>query len=291
MIPLIGDWIKFFGGVKIMKKNLSVALAILLILTLTGCIKTPADTDTDNINQNTTASTQPTTTSNADNTTNQAIQTPDNSVNSPTEAPLSKAEIISTYINAAKKTTDSVVSVQNISLNSITINDGSGFANSIINMVKPIISGVVSANSTEFSGITGGYENMAESDVKFAEIKTNGTTKSLKLTMNEQTDTVNTDINSGSVGHAISVIGDLSSVMGQLSDSGLPLEISDENISMTYKNAYVNVTIDENGNIINGTWCYTVTINLTNFTVAGSTVDKTSVEILNTITFNNGFAE
>ncbi len=273
-----------------MIKILSVVFWILIILTFSGCKSTPADSNTDNAHQITTASTQSTASNNADNTTNQAIQTPDNT-SSQVEAPLSKVEIINTYINAAKMTTSSVVSVQKISLNDIIINDGSGFANSIIKMVKPVISTVVSANSTEFNGITGGYANMSESDVKTAELKTNGTKKSLKLTMNEQTDTVNTDINSGSVGHAISVIGDLSSVMGQLSDSGLPLEISDENISMTYKNAYVNVTIDESGKIINGTWFYTVTINLTDFSVAGSTVDKTSVEILNTITFNNGFTE
>ena len=273
-----------------MKKILSVVFSVIIILTLTGCKKTQDNTNTEASNQNITT-TQPTTANNIENTTNSAIQTPDNTVNTPSETPLSKAEIINTYINAAKKTTSSVISVQEISLNDIIINDGSGFANGIIKMVKPVISTVVSANSTEFNGITGGYENMTESDVKSAEIKTNGTKKSLKLTMNDQTDTLNTDINSGSVGHAISVIGDLSSVMGQLSDSGLPLEISDENISMTYKNAYVNVNIDENGNIINGTWCYTVTINLTNFSVAGSTVDKTSVEILNTITFNNGFTE
>lgn len=208
-----------------------------------------------------------------------------------TVAELSKAEIIDKYKNAAYKSSANIKSVQNITLNDIVINDGTGFANSVIGVVKPIISKVVSGNSTEFDGVTGGYSELSESDVKTASASKSGENTIIKLEMNEQTDSGEMHEKSGSVGHAISVIGDLSTVMGQLSDSGLPVEIANDNVSATYVNPLVNITMDNDGNIINGTWSYTVTIILTDFKVAGSTVDKTAVTIENVITYNGGFSE
>ncbi len=200
-----------------------------------------------------------------------------------------KSDIVEAYKNAASKSTANITSVQNIALNDIVINDGTGMANSVISIVKPIISKVVSGNSTEFDGITGGYSDLCEADVKTASVSMSGENTVIKLEMNEQTDSGEMSEKSGSVGHAISVIGDLSTVMSQLSDSGLPVEIDNKNVSATYVNPKVNITIDKDGNIINGTWSYTVTITLKNFKVAGSTVNKTAVTIGNVITYNGGF--
>ncbi len=283
-----------------MKKYISVLITFLLLIMMTACdIKdgTPvAENTTTNINQDVTTTQlyaytetdfNDTTTSYVSQITTElttVVKKPDISL-------LSVAEIIDMYKNAAAKSDKNITSVQNITLDNIIINDGTGMANSVIGMVKPIISKVVSSNSTEFEGITGGYTKLTTEDVQEATAVTNGDNTVIKLKMKEQTDKGQMSDNSGSVGHAIFVIGDLSTVMGQLSDSGFPVEIENENVSATYINPNVIVTIDKDGNIINGTWSYTVTIVLENFKVAGSTVDKTAVTIENVITYNGGTVE
>ena len=197
--------------------------------------------------------------------------------------------IIDAYKKAASQSSSNVKSEQKISLTDISFGDEK--VNSVVKLIKPIISTVVSGNSTEFDGITGGYHNLVASDINTAEAYKKNSDTIIKIKSNEQTDISVTDINSGTVGHLISVVGDISSVLNQLSDSGLPIEIKKENISMVYTNPCANVTIDENGNIKNGTWSYTVTINLKDFTVTGSSVGNATVTIENVITVNGGFAE
>ena len=204
-----------------------------------------------------------------------------------TQRQLTNAEIIDIYKTAAVKSSSSVKSVQIITLDDISIGGG-GAVNSIIKMIKPVINKVVESNSTKFDGITGGYNMLTEADVASLSINTDGDNKIIKMTMKEQIDKGTVDANSGTVGHAISVIADLSGVFGQLQDSGLPVEISEENMTMTYKNAEVNVVIDSNGNIVKGTWVYVVTLSLENFKVAGSNVENTTVLIRNLITVNGG---
>ena len=205
-----------------------------------------------------------------------------------TQKQLTNAEIIDIYKTAAAKSHGSVKSVQTITLDDITIGGG-GAVNSIIKMIKPVINKVVESNSTEFDGITGGYNMLTVADISSISADTQGDNKIIKITLKEQTDKGTVDANSGTVGHAVSVIADLSGVFGQLQDSGMPVEISEENMTMTYRNAEVNVVIDANGNIIKGTWGYVVTLSLENFKVAGSNVANTTVVIRNSITVNGGF--
>ena len=208
-----------------------------------------------------------------------------------TEKNWTDALIINTYKASASKTTASVVSTQTISLDSISINNGEGAINSMLKLVKPVISKVVESNSTEFDGITGGFENLNISDIENAKAYQKNNNTIIKITLKQQTDGIGNDKNNGTVGHGISVIGDISVVLNQLTDAGLPMEIDDNNILMTYTEPEISVVIDNNGNIINGTWKYKVQLDMTDFTVAGSKVEKTSVVIKNVITINGGFSE
>ena len=269
-----------------MKRFLVVICILIFLISSTSCSKKEEE-------QQNISDTATTTTVNSEiikeeyNNFSQIVSDNDNEVNDVSSWTVT--DIISCYKSAAAISTSNITSVQNIALNNIVINDGTGMANSIIKMVQPIISKIVSGNSTEFSGITGGYTDLCEDDIKKASAVANGENIIVRLEMNEQTDIGEMNENGGSVGHAIFVIGDLSTVMGQLSEKGLPLEIESKNVSTYYKNAVVNVTIDKNGNILNGTWSYTVTISMKDFKVAGSTVDKTEVTIDNVITYNGGF--
>ena len=280
-----------------MKKYIAIIITVFLLLSITACNKkddtpvsesTTVSTITESTTQESVSFTEAITSPASNSATTVYTETTTlNAADNKNDASLmSTSEIIELYKRAASKSDSKIKSVQNISLNDIKINDGTGMANSVIKMVKPIISTVVSGNSTEFDGITGGYSQLTVNDIQEASTSNSGDNIVVKLKMKDQTDKGQMSEAEGSVGHAIFVIGDLSTVMGQLSDSGLPVEIQNENVSATYVDAVVNVTIDKDGNIINGTWKYIVTIGLENFKVAGSTVDRTEVTIENVITYN-----
>lgn len=280
-----------------MKKYIAIIITVFLLLSITACNKkddtpvsesTTVSTITESTTQESVSFTEAITSPASNSATTVYTETTTlNAADNKNDASLmSTSEIIELYKRAASKSDSKIKSVQNISLNDIKINDGTGMANSVIKMVKPIISTVVSGNSTEFDGITGGYSQLTVNDIQEASASNSGDNIVVKLKIKDQTDKGQMSEAVGSVGHAIFVIGDLSTVMGQLSDSGLPVEIQNENVSATYVDAVVDVTIDKDGNIINGTWKYIVTIGLENFKVAGSTVDRTEVTIENVITYN-----
>lgn len=199
----------------------------------------------------------------------------------------SAAHMIEMYKKAAAKSNGTAKSEQVITLVDISINNGK--YESALKIVKPIMSKLLANNSTETDGITGGYQNLVESDV--AQIKSYkvGNNTAIEMTLREQTDGAQSDSKSGPVGHAISTVGDIGVVTAQLNDLGLPIEISAENTTIRYTNPTVKVIIGRDGKIICGTWNYTVEILLNDYKVGGSNVETTSVVLNNTITVNGGF--
>ena len=193
-----------------------------------------------------------------------------------------KGKIIEEYKKAAKKTHSSVKSNQNITLKKISINNGE--YDNAISMVKPIIAKFIESNSTQIDGITGGFENLAEHDVKSAKAYKSSDGTVIEMTMVEQTAGAKEDALSGSVGHAITTVGDISEVTGDLSDMGLPLELSENDTKIYYTNPVVKVVIGVDGKITSGTWSYTVKICMNNMKAFGKTVDKASITMENTIT-------
>ncbi len=277
------------------RRHFSAILCVIMIISLTACKQTPQSTNsvtTTNISFSE-SQTEPLTSAVTEiNTTAEVSTTSEmTTIESTTIWSPDAAEIIEMYKKAANTSANAVKSTQKISLKDFSLNNGNDAVNNVFKFIKPIISKVVESNSTEFDGITGGYNNLVLSDIKNATAYVKNDNTVIKLEMNEQHDSANANINSGSVGHAISVIGDLSVVFNQLSDSGIPIKITDDNISMTYTDAIVNVTVDNNHSIVNGTWKYSVIISLADFTVGNSTVGDASVEIINEITYNGGFTE
>lgn len=270
------------------RKLIYFLLAIVMIFTLSSCGKDKSQQEIETTTENNITSVQ-------NEQITEMLTTEVSTTVSATAAPetttqkqWTNAEIAEIYKKAALGTHSTAKSVQKITLDDISIGGG-GAVNSIIKMIKPVINKVVESNSTEFVGITGGYSMLTEADIASAALTNADGNTIIKMSMKDQTDKGAADANSGTVGHAISVIADLSGVFGQLKDSGLPVEISEDNMTMTYRNAQVNVLIDSNGRITRGTWVYVVTLNLENFKVAGSTVEDTTVIIRNTITVNGGF--
>ncbi len=199
----------------------------------------------------------------------------------------SKKQIAEFYKNAAKKSDSKVKSEQKIVLKDISVNNGQfeGF----FDFIMPIMSKLLEKNSKGFDGITGGYNNLTASDIASAKVYKSGKNTAVEMVMKEQTSGASDDALSGSVGHAISAVGDIGAVVKQLKDLGLPLELSDKDTKIHYTNPTVKVLINEDGEIVNGTWKYTVEIRMDNYKAFGKAVENTSVIMDNTLTVNGGF--
>lgn len=281
-----------------MKRFIFLFVSILLLISFTSCSKKDnniqTETTINNHSEQISSDTEVLTTSLTETTTyqqNTEITTqPQTEIQ--TQQQWTTAIIIDTYKKAATNTHGTAKLQQEITLTDISINNGEGAVNSVLKFVKPIISSVVSGSSTEIDGITGGYTQLIETDLKSAEAYTNGSKTIIKMVPKDQTDNSLVSEHHGTVGHLISVVGDnISGVFDQMSKSGLPIEISKEHISAIYVSPLVNVTINENGLIENGTWKYTVTITLSDFKVSGTTVNNASVTMENVLTLNGGFSE
>lgn len=196
-------------------------------------------------------------------------------------------KIVDFYKNAATGTGNTVKSTQTVGLQDISVNNGQ--LGGIFSFVTPVLNSFLSSSTTETDGITGEFEKLSAADVSSATAYTGSSGTVLEITLNEQTDKGSGGAGDGSVSHGIYVVGDLLSVIGQLKDKGLPIDISLENTVITYSQPTIKAVIDDNGKIINGTWSCTVEISLTDYKFAGSTVDSTRVILNNKITVGGGF--
>ena len=196
----------------------------------------------------------------------------------------SKAKIVEEYKNAAIKSSASVKSQQKIIMKDLKINGGEN--EKMMSFIKSIITKFLESNSTEINGITGGYENLVVDDVSSASACKSGEGVAIEMTMCEQTSGTKEDENSGSVGHAISTIGDISDIVKDLNDRGLSLELSanEEDTKIYYTNPTINVVINDDGEIVSGTWNCTVTISMDNLKAFGKDVENVTIVMDNTIT-------
>lgn len=198
------------------------------------------------------------------------------------------ARVIEFYKNAASASVSSVKSSQTVGLSDISVNNGQ--LGGVFSFVTPILSSFLSSKATVSDGITGDFTKLTASDAASARAyeSTGGTV--VEITLNEQTDTGSSDNRDGSVAHGIYIVGDLLSVMAQLKDKGLPIDIDAEKAVIKYTNPVIKAVVSEDGKIINGTWSCTVEISLSDYKFAGSPVNSTVVVLDNKITVNGGFS-
>ena len=195
--------------------------------------------------------------------------------------------IVDFYKNAAKKSHSGTKSAHGIELKKISVNNGQ--YEGLFEFITPIMSKLLANNSEDKDGITGGYNNLTASDVASAKAYISGDNTVVEMIMKNQVSGPHDDALSGSVGHAITAVGDIGQVVTQLSDLGLPLELSEKDTKIYFTNPTVKVTVDPNGKIVNGTWKYTVEIRMDNFRAFGKTVETASVIMDNILTVGGGF--
>jgi hypothetical protein len=216
--------------------------------------------------------------------------------NMPVETDPSKwtdEEIVAFYKAAAIRSKTKVKSVEYKNIDEMVVNDGDGLLGTLVEWATPFMVSALEDSQVEFDGITGGYENLELSDAKSVKAYKSGEYTIVEMTMKEQTDGIHADRYSGTVGHAISVVGDIASVEEALPMFKIDFENAD--IKLHYANPKLRVKINKDGIIEKGTWSYDVKINVKNLRVdavripLGATVETAHGSVGYVITVGGGF--
>ena len=289
-----------------LQKIISFSVVTALLFTLSACGKSPAENtpETPENNITTTApTTLPQTEASAEVIPETTQTTQVQTTEATTAAPVTEtttiadatqdfsdwdtAKILEFYKNAAAATGSSVTSSQKVEIQDISVNNGQ--LGGMFSFVTPILSSFIASSTTETVGITGNFSALTTSDVRSANISAGSENTVVEILLNGQTDNASSAGSDGSVARGISVVGDLGTIILQLKEKGLPLDIPVENAVITYSNPLIKAVVDKDGRIINGTWSCTVEISITNYKFAGSDVDSTKVVLGNTFTVGGGF--
>ena len=176
-------------------------------------------------------------------------------------------EIVAFYKAAAIRSKTEVKSIQKMTLEEMVVNDGDGFLGTLVEMITPFLISALEDSSTEFDGITGGYEKLELSDAESVRAYRSGEYTVVEMTMKEQVDGAHGDLHSGTVGHAISVVGDLAVVEEALPNFEIRFEEAE--VKLHDKNPKLKVKINKDGIIEKGTWTYDVYVTIANLYVGG----------------------
>ena len=198
-----------------------------------------------------------------------------------------KEEIVDFYKNAAAKSNPTAKSSQVMVLNKLIINNGEGALGFFTKILEPAIRSVVKKNALNFDGITGGFHNLSVNDTKSVKAYKSGEYTVVEMTMKNQTDDIHANEYEGTVGHAISVLGDISRVIAEFPQFNV--DLSNAKIDIHYVNATVKVKISKDGIIEKGTWQYTCDPDISNVKISGINVRTADAEIDYIITVGGGF--
>lgn len=198
-----------------------------------------------------------------------------------------KEEIVEFYKKAAAKSNPTAKSSQVMVLNKLIINNGEGAIGFFTKILEPAIRSVVQKNALNFDGITGGFHNLSVSDTESVKAYKSGEYTVVEMTLKNQTDGLHANEYEGTVGHAITVLGDISKVLAEFPQFDVNLDEAD--IAVNYVNASVKVKINKNGIIEKGTWKYTCDPDISNVKISGITVKTADAEIDYIITVGGGF--
>ena len=173
-----------------------------------------------------------------------------------------KEEIVEFYKNAAIKSKTKVKSIEYKNLEEMVVNDGDGALGKFVDWATPFLVKALEDSQVEFDGVTGGYENLVPDDVQTAKAYKSGNYTVVEMTMKEQTDGIHGDRFSGTVGHAISVVGDISVVQDELPQFFIDFDNAD--LKLHYTKPTLKVKINKDGVIEKGTWSYVLDVELEN---------------------------
>ena len=195
-------------------------------------------------------------------------------------------EIIEFYKAAAAKSNPTAKSNQVMVLNKLIINNGEGALGFFTKILEPAIRSVVKKNALEFDGITGGFHDLSINDTKSVKAYKSGEYTVIEMTLKNQTDDIHADQYAGSVGHAITVLGDIGRVIAEFPQ--FDVDLSNAKIDIHYVNASLKVKINKDGIIEKGNWQYTCDPDISNVKISGINVKTADAEIDYIITVGGG---
>lgn len=176
-------------------------------------------------------------------------------------------EIVEFYKAAAIRSKTKVKSTEYKNLEEMVVNDGDGLLGKLVEWSTPFLIKALEDSQVEFDGITGGYEKLEVADAKSVKAYKSGEYTVIEMTMKEQTDGMHGDRYGGTVGHAISVVGDISSVEEALAE-WFDIDFENAKITLRYTEPTLRVRINKDGIIEKGTWSYVIKIDVSNLHVA-----------------------
>ncbi len=166
-----------------------------------------------------------------------------------------KEEVVEYYKKACTRSSN-VKSTQSMVMRKNSLHAAGGL-NNWLKFAEGLIIEVLSvASKTDFDGITGGHQDLVAKDCKTARAYKDGKYIVIEMTLVEQTDGIYGKKNSGTVGHAISVVDGVAEAVGKF--PGFDINYKDADIKIHYTNAQLKVRINNKGVIEKGTWSYTV---------------------------------
>lgn len=276
-----------------MKKMFAILMSLIMLVSFASCnakkdpqpedVKTDPVTETQYINaENTNLSAEITT----DDTTGTS-DVSETSALPDDPSQWTKEEIIEFYKKAADKSNPNAKSKQVMVLTEFIVNDGDGALGFFLKILEPAIASVIEKNELEFDGITGGFGALVPSDAKSVKAYKSGNYTVVEMTMHNQTDGLHADQYAGTVGHAITVLGDISRVLAEFPQFDADVENAD--IKIHYVDATLKVKINQNGIIEKGTWKYTCDPEIKHLKISGIMIDKADAKIDYIITVGGGF--
>lgn len=199
----------------------------------------------------------------------------------------SKEEIVAFYKSCAIKSNDSATSTQTMALDHMIVNNGDGALGFFVKMADPVIKKALAKNSTSYGGITGGFNNLVVDDAESLKAYKSGEYTVIEMKMKEQTDGTYGSPYDGTVGHAINVLGNVSTAVAEFPDFKIDFENAD--IKVRYSDPIVKVKINKDGVIEKGTWSYVANVDIKHLDISGIMVDTADAAILYEIKVGGGF--
>lgn len=198
-----------------------------------------------------------------------------------------KEEVVEFYKSAAKKSTGAK-SIQNMAMNNgMNVKLNNSALEFAIGLAEPVIKLALKNNSIEFDGITGGYNSLVPSDAESAKAYKEGDYTVVEMVMVEQTDDAYGDTFKGTVGHAISVVGNIAVVADNFPN--WTINFKDAFVELKYVDPVVKVKINKDGVIEKGTWSYYVHVHVKGLQIESVVVEDATTVIDYVITTGGGF--
>lgn len=197
-----------------------------------------------------------------------------------------KEEVVEYYKKVCARSSG-VKSTQSMVMRKNSLHAAGGL-NNWLKFAEGLIIEVLSvASKTEFNGITGGHQELVPADCKTARAYKDGKYTVVEITLVDQTDGVYGKKNSGTVGHAISVVDGVAEAVGKF--PGFDINYKDADIKIHYTDAKLKVKINNKGVVEKGTWSYTVTPVVNDLYIEKIAVNDAGAIIDYAVTVGGGF--